>query len=358
MAANRCRVLLFIFLALLSGNTFAEKKYTVGVYYFPGWSSYEYGGKKSPWQNIQSYGEREPLLGWYEEGQVSVAEQQIAWMNHYGINVIVYDWYSSVNGVPFRTQAIDAYLLASNHQSIKFALLWVNQPGNPSSLAAFDQMIDYWVERYFRHPQYWRIDGKPVVLIYKSDGLRKDAKAIQVTAGDLLKRIVDRVAGVGVKGVFFVGSTPASTTDMTLTLPEEGYDAITAYNYHGGPDSYRKNQGWSQSYLELITGYEQQWELYVKNANLPYFLPLTSGWDKRPLGGSADKGHDNSYGDPVLFGKHLQSARNLVDALPERTNKTVLVCCWNEFGEGSYIEPTKGQGFHFLEQIKNVFGGK
>jgi hypothetical protein len=33
-----------------------------------------------------------------------------------------------------------------------------------------------------------------------------------------------------------------------------------------------------------------------------------------------------------------------------------VICCWNEFGEGSYIEPTQKNGFSYLEKIKKVFG--
>ena len=38
----------------------------------------------------------------------------------------------------------------------------------------------------------------------------------------------------------------------------------------------------------------------------------------------------------------------------DRSNR--VICCWNEFGEGSYIEPTKKDGFSYLEKVKKVFG--
>jgi hypothetical protein len=33
-----------------------------------------------------------------------------------------------------------------------------------------------------------------------------------------------------------------------------------------------------------------------------------------------------------------------------------MVCCWNEYGEGSYIEPTKMYDLEYLKRIKKVFG--
>ncbi|WP_373398099.1 hypothetical protein V8V91_27155 [Algoriphagus halophilus] len=33
-----------------------------------------------------------------------------------------------------------------------------------------------------------------------------------------------------------------------------------------------------------------------------------------------------------------------------------MICCWNEYLEGNYIEPTEGHGFDYLESIQEVFG--
>jgi hypothetical protein len=38
---------------------------------------------------------------------------------------------------------------------------------------------------------------------------------------------------------------------------------------------------------------------------------------------------------------------------PEKN--TAIFCCWNEFGEGHYIEPTRGNGFSYLDAIRDVF---
>ena len=53
---------------------------------------------------------------------------------------------------------------------------------------------------------------------------------------------------------------------------------------------------------------------------------------------------------------HLLAARQFMDANPTLTRRTGVICCWNEFGEGSFIEPTKVDGLKYLEQIRAVFG--
>ena len=39
----------------------------------------------------------------------------------------------------------------------------------------------------------------------------------------------------------------------------------------------------------------------------------------------------------------------------KKTLRTGIICCWNEYGEGSYIEPTKAFGMQYLERVKKVF---
>ncbi|MFX9077399.1 glycoside hydrolase family 99-like domain-containing protein, partial [Acinetobacter baumannii] len=75
---------------------------------------------------------------------------------------------------------------------------------------------------------------------------------------------------------------------------------------------------------------------------------MTSGWDKRPWGGSSDSDHDNSMGTADQFEQHLIAAKKRMDQFPAQTLKTGIICCWNEFGEGSFIEPTQQNGFDFL----------
>jgi hypothetical protein len=51
----------------------------------------------------------------------------------------------------------------------------------------------------------------------------------------------------------------------------------------------------------------------------------------------------------------LSGAKQILDT-NNLMPKILMIEAWNEFGEGSYIEPTKKWGFSYLETIKNVFG--
>jgi hypothetical protein len=93
----------------------------------------------------------------------------------------------------------------------------------------------------------------------------------------------------------------------------------------------------------------------LEQGSLPLLLPLCGGWDSRPWHG---ENHLVRFGrTPELFERHLRDARRLLDAQPPnpRALKMVLVEAWNEWGEGSYIEPHKEFGFGYLDATRTVF---
>lgn len=334
----------------------ATPGYEIGVYYFPGWLDDQRGAPAAkPWERIKRYPEREPLLGWYREGDSSVVEQQVDWMHAYGIDFVVFDWFW--DGKPFLEHALSAFMRADNGDKLKFSLLWANHSSVPESVPQFTAMVDYWIKYYFPRANYMRIDNKPVVFVFSQQRLRDKAKAFGKRAIDLFAMADDMARKAGFPGVYFVGASEAVSYWVNTYAPTNGYDALSAYNYHRGFSGfYNPLKRPSHSYEELDEAYRMSWDWILENSQLPYVLPMTAGWNKRPWGGSLDPMHDDSQGTADEFELHLRAAKARLDRYPTKTQRTGVICCWNEFGEGSYIEPTKADGFTFLERVRKVFG--
>lgn len=360
---NRLFFIVFL-LASMSLDLHAASKannneYKIGVYYFPGWKDNQViSPYPEPWNKIKPYPEREPLSGWYREGDVTVTEQQLKWMADYGIDYVVYDWYwGDWKKTPMSDHALEAYFRASNKKLVNFSILWANHDKSPKTLVEFKSMVNYWINNYFNRPEFQKIDGKPIVFIFSAATLEVNARKFGSSTKELLELANQAAISKGFPGIYFVGGAGAYDKVFTGDHPVSGYSAYSAYNYHTGRKTLTSQPFVvSHSYDELNNGYQYHWEWFFKNKNVPYILPMTSGWDKRPWGGSLDSFHDDSLSTPQSFERHLLAAKSYMDKYPEKSLKTGVICCWNEYGEGSYIEPTKKHGFSYLEKVKKVFG--
>ena len=316
----------------------------VGVYYFPGWDNV------TRWQPVQKFPERKPVLGWYREGNPEVADWHIKWAVEHGITFFAYDWYWSQGTRQLEHGLHDAYFNSRYHHLLKFCLLWANHnPANTSTHEDCLAVTRYWIDHYFRRPEHLSIDGKPVMIIFSTDRLTADLGSAGVKNAFDAMRAECRKAGF--KGLHLIACV--GNVNAARRAAAEGYDAVTAYNW---PGLGMTGSGNRAPYETLVTAYRQHWESLIAKSPIPLSpLPLCGGWDSRPW-----HGENNliRYGrTPELFKRHLIDAKNLLATIPQRPESPpmILVEAWNEWGEGSYIEPHQEFGFGYLDAIREVF---
>lgn len=345
-----------------SNNLFAQE-YQIGVYYFPGWASNNdywndlkgLPGSRSPGK---AWPDREPSRGFgYAEESLKIAEQNIEWASSYGISFFAYDWYWDGSKTSYN-HAIDNHRKATNKQKLKFCLLWANHSKTPETMDQFTVMVQYWIDNYFKDPQFLTVSNKPVIIIFSPQQLRDNAKKFGKTTKDLFDIARKMAVKNGLPGLYIVGATPANSYWVNDYLPSSGYDALSAHNYQsaGFTGAFSGREPSSNSYEELMEGYKNQWPWILKNSKLPYIVPMSAGWDKRPWGGSKPSSHDNSSSTPTSFKQMLIEGKKVIDANPTKSMRMGIIYAWNEFGEGAYIEPTKKWGFQYLQAIKDIFG--
>jgi hypothetical protein len=325
--------------------------YHVGAYYYGRWAPTG-PSKPATWPVIQPFPERQPLLGWYTVGTQSIVDQQMNWLADHAVSFVIFDWYwSHSTSSPTAGQNPDAFMRSASKSRMTFTLLYADNGLYPSSwtqadyLADWDAMVEYWISRYFTDPQYEKNGGKPVVYLYGAASyLDVWAPHFGMTPAQMLSRARNAAVAAGYPGIYFV----ASEGGHYESLAGEGFDAATAYNYRG-----------STSYSSLTSIYSSKWSGALTATTLPYFVPVTSGWNSKPWRESIKAGRpqeDNSESTPAEFGSHLAAAATFAAANASRTQRTIVVCCFNEFGEGSYIEPTLRWGLKYLEQVKANLG--
>jgi hypothetical protein len=315
--------------------------YQVGVYYFPGWYD------ATRWAPILSWPNRKPVLGWYAEGSPEVADWQIKWMLEHGITWIAYDWYWCKGGRHLEHGIHDAFFKARYQHMIKFCLLYANH--NPKGTTSMEDSIaltKFWIENYFKRPNYLRVDGKPVIIIFSTHRITEDMGHQNV------KAMFDKMDAVcreqGIPGIYMVACARGDLASVKA-LKEEGYSALSGYNYPG-LDIGDKH---CLPFTHLTKTTEGVWNK-VADAGLIKEIPcLSGGWDPRPWHGPSPSIY---YPDinPTTFLAHCQAAKKFLDTR-DTPPHLCIVEAWNEWGEGSIIEPHAEYGFGFLDAIREVF---
>ncbi len=329
-------------------------EYLIGCYYFPGWHTYD------RWAVLDRFPERKPVLGWYREGEPEVADWQINWALEHGIGFFIYDWYWDRGRRQLEHALHDGFLKSRYQDKMKFCLLWANHnPDKSSSEEDCLAVTRYWIENYFRRPNYLKVNGKNVMVIFSTHRLTQDMGSEAVKAAFEKMRKLCEDAGVG--GLYLVGCTYPGK-DRIETLVREGYDALSGYNY---PSAGNRGQKIAP-YEWMVEGYKDFWNqiaeaaqsasMSMSKGSTPYIPVCEPGWDSRPWHGYNSAVRTGK--SPVLWKQMLENAKSFVDDPTHKQNgdeKLIFLEAWNEFGEGDYIEPHAEFGFDCLEAIRQVF---
>jgi predicted GH43/DUF377 family glycosyl hydrolase len=324
-----------------------------------------------------------PLWGYGDESDPKVMAQKIAAAADHGIDAFIFDWYYYDDG-PFLDRPIDiGFLQATNNHRLKFSFMWANhdwleiQPyhrGTPQKLvfpgkvtpAGFERICDHLIKDYFQHPSYWRIDGRPYFSFYELTKLLESFGTVEATRAALDQfRAKARAAGlpglhlnavVWGQPILPAEKKPADTPKLVRDL---GFDSVTSYVWiHHVPLPQQVTD-----YNFVRDAYFQYWDGAKTLFDVPYYPNVSMGWDSSPRAAQEDE--FGNFGYPFTNTMGQNTPQNFRAAL-ELTKQRLLaqpdgprifnINCWNEWTEGSYLEPDTVNGLQYLEAVRDVFG--
>jgi hypothetical protein len=335
----------------------------VGIYYFPGWyrAAGDPSGESSEWRNaIMKAATPRPLCGFYNDADPRLWDYYTPWMTSHGIDFIAFDWYYNA-GQEYLNDSLDrGFLQSAKNINVKFCCHWCNH-GGPWWKKQLDQtkpamleMTDLLCARYFQRPNYLRIDGRPVFMIYEMDmllGYGGGLEAVQESLAAIRKRAKEK----GFPDLYLVAVYPGASPEYMKLLKKLGFDALCAYTYAWmRPPSVT----WDTQVIpypdladHLAEYFYPDIERKSKEVGIPYWPTTFSGWDDRPRAG-LEKALVDTSNTPEAFGRMFRGALKHVSP----ASPVVLVEAWNEWGEGACIEPSKEHGFGFLRTIASAVG--
>ncbi len=197
---------------------------------------------------------------------------------------------------------------------------------------------------YFNDERYITINDKPVLIIYRAN--------IIPEIKDMAKIWREEVKKAGFKGLYLV-----SAQTFGVTTPDEfGFDASMEFP----PHSVKANEITDQ--LEIINSeyegnvfnYETVVKTAISNPEPTYDLYRTSmlGWDNTARKQNA--AHTFSNFTTYKFKQWFSHIVNDVYNNDKYSHKLVFVNAWNEWAEGTHLEPDREFGYASLNAVHEV----
>ena len=387
-------ILLFLCLAmaLTSVNLNAQKKktYDVAAYLYPAYASGDprlrpfWPMGMGEWETVMNmqqrnpghYWDRHPLWGYVNEADPAVMEMEIDQATRHGVNVFIFDWYW-FDGRPFmETTLTDGFLKAPNKDKMKFYLMWANHNvenywdtriskyGGENIIwrggvdrDEFEKICKRNIEMFFKQPNYYKIDGKPVFMIYEVTTFIEGIGGVDA-AIDALKWFRKEVKKAGF---------PDLELQFTMWNSQFNYSGVDAAKASSDSprDAFIRRLGFNsmshyqfchfanvdQDYEKVLEEVYPEWDRLEKEFTIPYYPHISIGWDNSPRTGKSAVTTNNT---PERFEQALRKAKAWVDARPN-LHPLITINSWNEWTETSYLEPDNVYGYGYLEAVKHVF---
>ena len=314
-------------------------------------------------------------LGFYDLRLPEVREAQANLAREYGIHGFCYYHYW-FNGRMILERPFNE-VLESGKPDFPFCLCWANEnwsrrwDGSEKEVLLEQNYDEYdpiehiaWLEKAFRDPRYIRIDGKPVLLVYKAAEIHNIA--------EIINQWRQYVKDQGYPDLYlcFVRTTAGSKLVEKSYFLNSGFDAHVDFQ----PDAYvlRRSKGEPMyGYLKTfakriirraisttinLTLTDYEWivnrALNQQPSECVTFPCIFPSWDNSPRrqGRNPHIFQNNdvkAYGDWLV--KSIDKTRQY-----NYDERIVFINAWNEWAEGCHLEPDIRNGRKFLEVTLNT----
>ena len=358
------------YVPLLDASPLTKKPVKLICFYLPQFhpipeNNSWWGDGFTEWTNVQPAepqfeGHYQPHLpgelGYYNLLDPTVQRRQVELAKLYGIEGFCFYLYW-FGGKRLLEAPVENYLNDSR-LDLPFCLCWANenwsrrwdgldseilieQQHSPEDDLAF---IEY-VAKYLRDPRYIRIDGKPLLLVYRPS-LLPSAKKTAARWRDWCRKN-------GVGEIYLVYTQSFEVTDPA----KYGFNAATEFppNNSTPPNiTDRVTPTSDQFACKVYDGsvFVERSE-YYKQVNYKLFRGICTSWDntaRRKNCSTVFLGNT-----PANYQRWLENAiSDTVYHIEKADERLVFVNAWNEWAEGAHLEPDARYGYAWLQATRNA----
>ncbi|MCL5270216.1 MAG: hypothetical protein M1457_06640 [bacterium] len=342
----------------------------VGIDYFAGW----WPESPNKWQDRRTghdwradYPERVPLLG--EFNNQETMDREIVAAADYGVDFFAILWYPV--GLPSRSErgndgrrhernlnrGLDDFMASPNAGRMKFFVEFCNhQPFRVVTDEDWNYCTGVWLKA-MAHPSYLRVGGRLVFKFHSGGRFYEDCDGDIQKCRARLNDLRDKVRKAGLGEMVICGGNMGPV--------KEGHWALGLFDFGGDYNAVlveEKAKGGPDQPFALEADFAARIREERSRSLIPYMPFLLAGWNPRPWHGTTNFALPTRAqwkAELERVARELSANPNLGIPLPDgRLQKAFNIYAWNEFGEGGFVAPTRGDGYMKLECIREVFGVK
>ncbi len=305
-------------------------------------------------------------VGYYDLLNIETFKRQIQLARRYGIYGFCFHWYWFSGD---RTMEKPMEILLSHPElEINYCINWATENwtalwdgGNRELIFKQDlkegdaTRFFYDIYPYIKDKRYIKIDGKPLLSIYSTKVFANRKNDFINFISELRKLAKDH----GFPGLYILIT---NSFYFNENVEEWGADAISEF-----PPSFvdceditsrwpkeEVNQYFQGSVVDFAKFVNQKKYLYVKYKSKVFYRSAMAGWDN-----TARKAFQNAckvhYGaTPELFKQWLIDIIAESKRVHDKENDICFVNSWNEWAEGSHLEPCLRYGYGYLQAVKEA----
>ena len=258
-----------------------------------------------------------PLIGPYDSGDPAVLEYQLLTMKLAGIDGVIIDWYGSQDFLDYGTihRATQQLVAMIRRHDMKFAICFENrivgkfeEAGRLPASRRVDHVakeIAWLARHWFTLKNYVRLDGRPVLLGFGQKGLTDQE----------WNRVI-QASPVPIAYVSQHYRRPMAVGAFDWPIPAEGMNAIKRFHASA-----------------------RDWPVSIPVA-FPRFKDIYEQAGVHASWGTIADGNGKTFRD--TFRAAIKSNQRIIQ-----------LATWNDWGEGTSIEPSREYGYRDLETIQS-----
>lgn len=296
-------------------------------------------------------------LGYYDLRQPEVQKRQVELAKKYGVYgfCFYYYWFA---GKRLLERPLDQYL-ADPDLDLPFCLCWANenwtrrwdgleheiligQTHNEQEYLHFIQDIS----PNFLDPRYIRVDGKPMLLVYRIDLLPNPQKAAEIWRAECKRKGLGEIYLVAVQS-------------FTITDPRPyGFDAAVQFPPHNLGDTGQKSlKITNPKFKGRVFDYKSAVNTMLQGGADGYtlFKTVMPSWDNTARRQNEANIFINAT--PSAYKNWLENVVTYtIQNLPWK-KRFVFINAWNEWAEGTHLEPDRRYGYAYLQATADAIQG-